>query len=213
VPELVECFEVGPLGCNCSIVADPGGRDAVVIDPGGDVPSILDVLRTHGLRCVAIVHTHAHFDHILGTEELARETGAPAWLHPGDRFLWDGIAMQGAWFGLTDLRPPPPPQELVDGQTLAVGAGDPLAVLHTPGHTPGSVCFRAASANLLFSGDTLFRMGIGRTDLPGGDTAELMRSIRERLLSLPGETRVVPGHGPPTQIGLEARNNPWLGRL
>ena len=211
MPELVETLVAGPLACNCSIVADPAAGEAAVIDPGGEVDRILEILRTHGLKLKAIVHTHAHIDHILGTERLAAETGAPVWLHELDLPLYEGIGMQAAMLGMSGAGSPPPPDRFcVDGDELQLGEAERLRVVHTPGHTPGSVCFHAEAKKLLFSGDTLFRLGIGRTDLWGGSYPEIIRSIRDRLLTLPGDTSVVPGHGPATTIGTELKMNPFL---
>ncbi len=207
---LVESFPVGPLGCNCSIVADDLGRSAVVIDPGDEPRRILDVLRVHGLTCKAILHTHAHLDHVLGTGMLRRETGAPVALHPGDLPLYENVPMQSAWVGWKPPPPPPPVErELADGDVFEIGPHR-LAVLHTPGHTPGSVCFHAAADSLLFSGDTLFRFDVGRVDLGGISMEVLLDSIRTRLFTLPPATRVIPGHGPETTIGEEIAGNPFL---
>lgn len=212
---IVESFPVGFLQCNCTIVGCPRTRQALVVDPGGDVPLIEETLARHGLRVAAIVHTHAHFDHVAGTGELARKTGAPVLLHPGDRFLWDDLAGQLGWVGLRGAFPippaPPPDQELSAGQTVRFGEQGTL-VLHTPGHTPGSVCFSLGTPEglLLLSGDTLFAGSIGRTDFPGGDHEQLLTSIHERLLPLEDSTRVIPGHGPATTIGAERRQNPFL---
>lgn len=211
MPELVDTLVAGPLSCNCSIVADPAGGEAAVIDPGGEVDRILEILRTHGLELKAIVHTHAHIDHILGTRRLAEETGAPIWLHEADLPLYEGIGMQAAMLGMAGAPAPPKPDHFcVDGDVLELGAQERLEVLHTPGHTPGSVCFHAESQGMVYSGDTLFRRGIGRTDLWGGSFPEIISSIRERLLTLPGDTQVVPGHGPATTIDAELKMNPFL---
>jgi len=207
----VDTFAAGPLSCNCSIVADPSSGEAAVIDPGGEVDRIIEVLGAHGLQLKAIVHTHAHIDHILGTKRLAEETGAPVWLHAEDLPLYRGISMQAAMLGMAGAPTPPEPDHFcVDGEELSLGPQEKLTVLHTPGHTPGSVCFHAPSQSTLYSGDTLFRMGIGRTDLWGGSHPQIIQSIRERLLTLPGDTEVVPGHGPATTIASELKSNPYL---
>jgi glyoxylase-like metal-dependent hydrolase (beta-lactamase superfamily II) len=211
MPERVDTFAAGPLSCNCSIVADPVAGEAAVIDPGGEVDRILEVLKAHGLELKAIIHTHAHIDHILGTKRLAQETGAPIWLHEADLLLYQGIGMQAAMLGMAGAPQPPDPDHFcVDGEELLLGDQEKLTVLHTPGHTPGSVCFHAASQGTLYSGDTLFRGGIGRTDLWGGSYPQIITSIRERLLSLPGDTEVFPGHGPATTIASELQSNPFL---
>ncbi|HCP45316.1 MAG TPA: MBL fold metallo-hydrolase [Deltaproteobacteria bacterium] len=209
--EIVETLAVGALGCNCSVLAGPDGKSAVVVDPGDEAQRIEDILRTQGLDLVAIVHTHAHFDHILATGALARATGAEVWLHRADLPLYDNVEMQTSMFGMpVDVDLPAPDRFFEHGDEVAIGEGETLSVLHTPGHTPGSVCFHAMTAGLLFSGDTLFRMGIGRTDLWGGSYPQMMESIRQRLLTLPPETKVIPGHGPSTTIHAEARANPFL---
>ena len=213
---IVESMPVGFLQCNCTIVGCPKTRQALVFDPGGDVPAILAALERHGLSVAAIVHTHAHFDHVGGTGELQRSTGAKVCLHPGDRFLWDDLSGQLGWVGLRGIPIPPAPpvdQELAHGDTLRFGEQGSL-VIHTPGHTPGSVCFSVACPEgmLLLSGDTLFAGGIGRTDFPGGDTGQIMASLHDRVLALDDRTRVIPGHGPETTIGRERRSNPFLSR-
>jgi glyoxylase-like metal-dependent hydrolase (beta-lactamase superfamily II) len=206
---------VGALGCNCSVVVCPDTKEALVIDPGDDAPLVLEALAAEGARAVRIVHTHAHFDHVMGTREVAAATGAETLIQAGDRWLYDNVPMQAAMFGLwrpTDLPPPPPSRELAGDEALAFGRREARA-LHTPGHTPGSLSFfleRAGETPVLFSGDTLFRRSIGRTDLWGGDGAAILRSIRERLLTLPDDTIVVPGHGPDTTIGAERASNPFL---
>lgn len=206
-PMLRTTFPVGPLGCNCSIIADPKTREAIVIDPGGEVPRILTALAQDGLRCVRIVHTHAHIDHIAGTAHLARLTQAPTYLHDGDLFLHDMMAQQAMFLGIPEPESSPIERNLKDGEGLSFGELT-LGVLHTPGHTPGSVCFTVG--DLCFSGDTLFAGGIGRTDLWGGDYDAIERSIKDRLYHLNGAVEVVPGHGPSTTIDRERRSNPFV---
>lgn len=207
---LLATLAVGPLECNCSIVVDPATSDAVIIDPGGDADRLLDLVRREGLTVRALVHTHAHLDHILASARIREETGAPTRLHPGDRFLWDNLPMQGQMLGLRLPEAGILDGGLEEGDEVHFG-GQHLSVLHTPGHTPGSVCFRHGEENpLLFSGDTLFRRSVGRTDLWGGDWNTLVHSLHTQLLHLPGETRVISGHGPDTTIGEERRYNPFL---
>jgi hydroxyacylglutathione hydrolase len=202
---------VGPLQCNCTILYDPVSREAVVIDPGDEAERIVTVLRDENLRTVALLHTHGHFDHIGGTAGVARATEAPIRLHPADRPLYDALPEQASMFGLTAEAPAPPGEPLADGEKIRFGAFF-LRAIHTPGHTPGSTCFLVEDGPpILFSGDTLFRRSIGRTDLWGGDTDQIVASIRERLFSLPGATPVVCGHGPDTTIGEEKRANPFVG--
>ena len=177
---------------------------------------MLTALAAEGAQAVRIVHTHAHFDHVMGTGQVAARTGAEILLHGADRWLYDNVPMQAQMFGLwgpADEPPPPPSRELAGDEVLPFGRREAHA-LHTPGHTPGSMCFlvhEEGSAPLVFAGDTLFRRSIGRTDLWGGSHDTILRSIRERLLTLPEETVVVAGHGPDTTIGAERASNPFLG--
>ena len=206
-----ETFPVGMLGCNCTILGDDATREAIVIDPGADVPHILAVLARHELTVSKIVVTHAHFDHIAGALELKRLTGAPVLYNKADLPLVAVLNQQPAWVGLRlpEAEAAPPDHSLEDNETL--GVGDLQAdVLLTPGHTPGSLCLHLPSEHLLLAGDTLFAGGVGRTDFPFGSTGALLESIHDRLLPLPAETIVVPGHGPETTIGREAANNPFL---
>ncbi len=209
--ELVETFPVGPLGCNCAIVADRASREAVVIDPGDEPDRILQALSHAGLRAVALVHTHAHLDHAGSSALVSRLSGAPILMHEGDAPLYAAIREQAALFGFQVDAPAALSAFLEDGAVVRCGDGG-LTVLHTPGHTPGSVCFRMeADRPLLFSGDTLFKRSIGRTDLWGGSTPQILESIRSRLLTLPGDLAVLPGHGEGTTIAEEARLNPFVG--
>ena len=209
---IVEHFPVAPLGCNCVILGDEARGEAIVVDPGGEAPKILERLAARGLRCVGIVHTHTHFDHVGATGEVQAATGAPTMLHEADLFLYEGMQAQLDAFGIP-LRAPAAVEIdrfLVDGE--AVRAGDLEAgVLHTPGHTPGSLCFSIAGDRpVLLSGDTLFQRSIGRTDLWGGDEQQILTSIRKKLLDLPDETLVITGHGPTTTIGEERAANRFL---
>lgn len=211
---LCESFPVGPLGCNCSIVADETTRSAIVIDPGGDFEAIRDLLQRHALSVVALVHTHTHIDHVGATAPLQRHCGVDAHIHEADRFLYDMLPVQAALLGLPMVERCEMRGSLKDGEALSFGDLE-LGVLHTPGHTPGSVSFHvtAAEGAVLFSGDTLFRRGIGRTDLWGGDQQQILHSLGDRLMTLPDDTRVIAGHGPDTTIGAERRDNPFLRRL
>jgi hydroxyacylglutathione hydrolase len=204
-------FPVGPLGCNCSIVADEVTGNAIVVDPGGDFDRIRDVLAAEKLQVAAIVHTHTHIDHVGATAPLQSLTGAPAKIHEADRFLYQMLPVQAAMLGVPLPETCEMDGTLVDGSTLAAGHVE-MGVLHTPGHTPGSVSFlvRGVEGSVLFSGDTLFRGGIGRTDLWGGDSVLIRRSLHDRILALEDDTLVVPGHGPETSIGDERRMNPYL---
>lgn len=202
-------FAVPPLGCNCTILGDPVTKQAVVVDPGGAAERLLQAVGELGLTVVAILHTHAHFDHFLASGEMRRATGAALCVHQEDRGLWQAVDMQCRAFGVASAPVPPPDRWLKDEETLIVGGLEGIA-LHTPGHTPGSMCFYFAGERLLLSGDTLFRGSIGRTDLWGGEYDAIQRSIRERLFSLDEQTRVITGHGPETLIGWEREMNPFV---
>ncbi|MGH7297695.1 MAG: MBL fold metallo-hydrolase [Polyangiaceae bacterium] len=207
----VETLSVGPLGCNCSIVADLESKRAIVVDPGGDLEAIEERLKALGLAVDAIVHTHTHIDHVGCTAELQRSTGAAASIHEADRFLYGLLPVQAALLGAELPATAEMDGGLKDGHTVRAGALE-LAVLHTPGHTPGSCCFVASQGGQtrVFAGDTLFRGSIGRTDLWGGDPDAILRSIRAKLLTLPDDAVVVTGHGDATTIGHERARNPFL---
>ena len=209
---LHEILPVGLLQCNCSILGDEASAEALVIDPGDQADDLLEVLRRHQLRVVGIVVTHAHLDHIGAAQELKAATGAPVWLHPHDLALCQDLATQAAWLGM-----PVPEQVQIDleareGLCLRVGQTE-LEILHTPGHTPGSISLWLPSEKKLLAGDTLFRDSIGRTDLPGGDGRQILRSIRDKYFPLPEDTLVIPGHGPTTTLGRERAFNYFLQRL
>jgi glyoxylase-like metal-dependent hydrolase (beta-lactamase superfamily II) len=226
-----EVIPVGLLQCNCSILGDPESREAIVVDPGDDVDRILEILRRHQLKVLAIVSTHTHIDHVGGLAQLHRLTGAPVLFHEADMPLYRGLDQQAQWLGV----PTPEVMRVQDfvkeGDTLRWG-GFGAHVLHTPGHTPGSISLvvrptaaqtqsvaesarpgTAAAKNsaaVLLAGDTLFHGSIGRTDLPGGSYPQILDSIREKLLVLPDELIVLPGHGDTTTIGEEREYNPFL---
>jgi glyoxylase-like metal-dependent hydrolase (beta-lactamase superfamily II) len=202
-------FAVPPLDCNCSIIGDPITKQAIVVDPGGDSNRILKELQECGLTVAYIVHTHAHFDHFLASGEMKRATGAPLWLHKDDKLLWENLEMQCQVFGVPYTPAPPPDRWLKDDEELTLGEVKGLA-LHTPGHTPGSMCFHFPAAHMVIAGDTLFRGSIGRTDLWGGDAQAIERSIKDRLYTLDEGTRVITGHGPETRIGDELRYNLYV---
>ena len=218
MPLVRETFPVGALGCNCTIVSCPETHEALVIDPGDEAAAILAALARAGLRAVKIVHTHAHFDHVMATGDVAAATGADVLLHRDDRWLYDNALMQTAMFGLArpgDQPPPAPTLELRGDEAIAFGRHEARAI-HTPGHTPGSICLyiqESGHAPLLFAGDTLFKRSIGRTDLWGGSLPDITRSIRDRLLTLPEATLVVPGHGAETSVAAEREENPYVGRF
>ncbi|MBS1799246.1 MAG: MBL fold metallo-hydrolase [Acidobacteria bacterium] len=204
-----EILPVGLLQCNCSILGDEASREAIVVDPGDDIPSIVAVLKRHGLTAKLIVITHAHIDHIAGAQQLKRLTGAPVFYNENDLPLVKMMDEQASWLRMPTPEVLPPDAALTDGQTVAV-SGIRATVLHTPGHTQGSSCLYLPEQSLLIAGDTLFAGSVGRTDLPGGNTKQLIRSIHNRLLVLSDEITVVPGHGPNTTIGEERESNPFL---
>lgn len=207
---LYETFPVGPFMCNCTIIGDDATKDAIIIDPGDEAERILDIVRANDLTVKYLVHTHAHMDHITGTRRLKEETGAEILLHSGDAWLYENLQTQASMFGFNVQDPLPVDRYLEDGETIVFGAAE-TSVVHTPGHSPGSVCFRLEDGkDIVFSGDTLFAQGIGRTDLWGGSFDTLIESIQTRLLSFDEETIVHPGHGPSTTIWEEKRQNPWL---
>jgi hydroxyacylglutathione hydrolase len=193
------------------LATEPGGL-AVVVDAPPDPQSVLELLGEKRLTPVALLLTHGHVDHTGGAGEVARAGGVRTFVHPADDFLTlDPESQLRMLFGFVpagDFEPPPDMESLTDGSTLEL-AGLDIEVVHTPGHTPGHCCFRLAAAEILLSGDQLFAGSIGRTDLPGGDTATLARSMRERIMTLPDDTRVLPGHGPETTIGRERASNPY----
>ena len=206
---ILETFPVGPLQCNCTILGDEEAGEAIVIDPGDEVGRIHQRLTELGLKLKQILVTHAHIDHVGGALKLKRLTGAPILLNENDLPLLKMMEMQAGWVGIETPETAPPDASLADG--LVVGLERyPATVLHTPGHTQGSVCLHFAPLNMLIAGDTLFAGSIGRTDLPGGNSRQILDSIHSRLLALPEETRVLPGHGPATTIGEERYNNPFL---
>jgi hydroxyacylglutathione hydrolase len=206
---IFESFPVGPLRCNCTILGDEVTHEAIVVDPGDNIPEILSRLQKHGLILRQIIITHAHIDHVGGAVLLKRATGAPVFLNQQDLPLLDAMDMQAGWLGVATPQVEPPDASAEDGLTIGL-ATLPGEVIHTPGHTPGSICLLFHGQDLLVAGDTLFAGSIGRTDLPGGDGRRILRSLRERLLVLPDKIRVLPGHGPQTTIGQEKQSNPFL---
>jgi glyoxylase-like metal-dependent hydrolase (beta-lactamase superfamily II) len=204
-----EIFPVGPLQCNCSVVGDETSREAIVVDPGDEIESILGILRAHDLKVRHIVVTHAHIDHVGGAMKLKAFTGAPILLNEKDSALLKMLDVQAKWLG---MRPPEAvavDRNLAEGDTVRAGPTQ-AQVIHTPGHTEGSICLLFAPENTLIAGDTLFAGSIGRTDLPGGSYKKIIDSLHGKLLTLPDHTVVIPGHGPSTTIGEERESNPFL---
>ena len=204
----LESFPVGPLGCNCSLLWNPETGQGVVVDPGGEALKIRRRVEALGFRVTALLHTHAHFDHVGATRELQDLWQCPAHLHGDDAFLIEALPKQTGLFGMPDIPQP---------EMAALNPGDRhlgLDTLHTPGHTPGSCCFHGSfeKGQVLLAGDTLFRGGVGRTDLWGGSWEQLEQSIRRELYVLDEATLVIPGHGPSTVLGEEARGNPFVRR-
>jgi hydroxyacylglutathione hydrolase len=206
---ILETFPVGPLRCICTILGDETTHEALVVDPGDNIPDILARLKKHGLTLRQIVVTHAHIDHVGGAALLRKATGAPVFLNQHDLTLLDMMEMQAGWLGIPTPAVAPPDESADDGMVIGL-ATLPAHVLHTPGHTQGSICLHLPQENLLIAGDTLFAGSIGRTDLPGGDGRQILQSLRGRLLALPDTTLVIPGHGKATTIGEERQSNPYL---
>jgi hydroxyacylglutathione hydrolase len=204
-----EIIAVGPLRCNCSIVGDEQSREALVIDPGDQVEDVLAILQRHALTLKHIVVTHAHIDHVGGAMKLKAATGAPILLNMKDELLLKMLPVQATWIGVANPGKVRIDQELRDADTLRVGRIEAMA-MHTPGHTEGSTCLYFPAECKLIAGDTLFAGSIGRTDLPGGSYRKIMRSLHDRVLALPDETIVIPGHGAMTTIGEERQSNPYL---
>src|SRR5215472_1679188 len=204
-----EILPVGLLQCNCSVIADEHTHEAIVIDPGDDIDDIVQILRKHNLQVKQIVITHAHIDHVGGAMKLRAVTGAPILLNQNDYALLKMMDVQAAWIGMKS-----PGKIEIDANLQpadTVGAGSLAGqVIHTPGHTEGSVCVYFPAEKMLIAGDTLFAGSIGRTDLPGGSFEKILRSLHEKVLALPDETVVIPGHGPSTTIGEEREGNPFL---
>ncbi len=201
-------LEVGSLGTNCYIVFNEETKEAAVIDPGGSVGDILAVVAREKLAVKYIINTHGHADHVLGNMRVKEATGAPILIHEADAaMLTSGQLNLSAWIG-GSVSCGPADTLLKEGDVIKVAAGLDLAVIHTPGHTPGCICLK--TGNVLFSGDTLFAESIGRTDFPGGSYSQLVNNVKEKLFILDDSVKVYPGHGPETSIGWEKKNNPFI---
>ena len=207
-----EILPVGMLRCNCSVFGDEQSREALVVDPGDEIDSVLRIVAKHGLAVKAIVITHAHIDHIGGAQKLKQATGAPVYMNLNDTALPKMMAVQAGWLGTATPEAGEIDVSAKDGDKLLVGATE-VQVLHTPGHTPGSIGLWMPAEGKLVAGDTLFRDSIGRTDLPGGDGRQILRSIHDKLMPLPDDTVVIPGHGENTTIGREKEFNYFLQGL
>jgi hydroxyacylglutathione hydrolase len=207
-----EILPVGPLQCNCSLIGDETSHEAMVIDPGDDIEDVLGLIRKHNLQLRQIVITHAHIDHVGGAMKLRAATGAPILLNQNDYALLKMLGAQAAWIGMADPGKVEIDRSIGQADTLKTGSLT-AEVIHTPGHTEGSVCLYFSAEKKLIAGDTLFAGSIGRTDLPGGSFDKIIRSLEEKVLALPDETVVVPGHGPITTIGRERETNPFLVKL
>ncbi|MFA7332557.1 MAG: MBL fold metallo-hydrolase [Candidatus Delongbacteria bacterium] len=207
-PLQVEALPLGPFETNAWLLS-PASGGVVVVDPGMEAGELLERLEERGRPLERILLTHGHLDHAAGCALLVRRYGCPVHAHPADHFLVRSLVDQGAWYGYQLEAVPEPLEPLHDGQRLALGAGE-LEVLHTPGHSPGGVCFRFLTAEgpRLICGDTLFEGTYGRTDLPGGSLAQLVRSVRERIFPLPDDTLLLPGHGSTSTVAQERRSNP-----
>jgi hydroxyacylglutathione hydrolase len=207
-----EILPVGVLQCNCSIFGDETTREAIVVDPGDDISEIQSILTRHDLKVKAIAITHAHIDHIGGAAKLKAATGAPVWMNAADHVLYDHLDVQAGWLGMETPSRTEIDVDAKDGSKLQLAGAD-FEVLQTPGHTQGSISIWIPAENKVVAGDTLFRDSIGRTDLPGGDGSQILRSIHQKLLPLPDDAVVIPGHGENTTIGRERARNPFLQRF
>lgn len=204
-----EILPVGPLQCNCSVIGDEASRDAMVIDPGDDIEDILSIVAKHNLTVKQIVVTHAHIDHVGGAMKLRKATGAPILMNQNDYALLKMLDLQATWIGMQSPGKVEIDQNLAEGDVITTGKLT-ASVLHTPGHTEGSVCLYFSAEQTLIAGDTLFAGSIGRTDLPGGSFDKIIESLHEKVLPLPDATVVLPGHGGATTIGEERQSNPFL---
>lgn len=211
----VKTFPVGAFACNCTILGDPETQEAIVIDPGDEAQKIISILESKQFKVTHLLHTHAHIDHIGATCEMKKQTGAKIGLHREDQFLYDNMEMQAQFLRLPlEIQSSPIDHYLEDKDVIEWGKSNRIEVIHTPGHTPGSISFLQINEDqnekTLFSGDTLFMGSIGRTDLWGGNHQQILESIKTRILSLEDDISVICGHGPNTSIGQEKIHNPFF---
>lgn len=202
-------LETGPLLTNCYIVGDSESKQAVVVDPGGHVGAIVSALDRNGLECQKIVNTHAHFDHVGGNHDLKQKTGAEILIHKAEAPMLAHLSKQGRMFGISIENSPEADVNVDEGDVIEAGAIR-LSVLHTPGHSPGSISLVIEGEGKILVGDLVFQGSVGRTDLPGGSMDTLVKMVREKIFCHPDTTRLYPGHGPPTTVGAEKRTNPFL---
>jgi len=207
-----EILPVGMLQCNCSIFGDEESREAIVIDPGDEIERITGILDRHGLKVKAIVITHGHIDHVAGAGKLRTLTGAPVYMNQRDFEQLDLLPMQAAWLGVQNPERAHVDSGATEGTIIGLGKAE-FQVIETPGHTQGSISVYIPQEQKLVAGDTLFRDSIGRTDLPGGNGKQILSSIKTKLLELPPETVVIPGHGASTTLEREKQRNPFLQSL
>jgi hydroxyacylglutathione hydrolase len=207
---IIETFPVGWFQCNCTILGDEQTREAIIIDPGDDPQEILNRLAKHGLTAKQIVCTHTHIDHVGAVSDLQQTMQTQAAIHKADLFLLEKLDLQAQWTGMPVPKSGPVDRFVEDGDAVAC-RGIEIGVIHTPGHTPGSISLHLpGDRNILFAGDTLFAESIGRTDLWGGSHPEIIRSIQKKLMTFDDDTLVIAGHGPSTTVGHERRYNPFL---
>lgn len=207
---IFETIVVGALGVNCYLLADSDTKEGIVIDPGAEPERILAAVKNSGVKVLTVLNTHGHFDHIGGNRRVAEATGGKLMISKEDEPFLSRASISASMYGLAAEDSPSPAAFLAEGDIIRFGRHE-LKVIHIPGHSPGGSCFYLAKDGILISGDSLFAESIGRTDLPGGSQTQLVGAIRSKLLSLPEDTRVFPGHGPATTIGNEKRHNPYLG--
>ncbi|MEQ1877267.1 MAG: MBL fold metallo-hydrolase [Bdellovibrionia bacterium] len=207
----IETLVVGPFQCNCRILSDPKSNEAIIIDPGDEPEAILEYVNRQGLKIKALLHTHGHLDHVLATAGVKAATQAPVYLHKGDLPLYENLRKQCELFGLDAGEGPVPVDHFLEHEMDITLGTKKLKTIFTPGHSPGSCCFYVeGKAPMVFSGDTLFLKSIGRTDLWGGNSDQIAKSIKQRLYTLDGDTLVLAGHGPDSSIAYEKRNNPFV---